>query len=112
MAPILAHPALEGWPLVVITDDAARATRSVINFLWTTFTRFEPAADLHGREVALVRSHPSFTPPVAIDARMKPWYPEELFCDPETARKVERRWKEYFPGGGVEMGDSDRAHLD
>ena len=112
VAPILAHPALADWPLVVLTDDAARATKSVINFLWTTFTRFEPAADLHGRQVSLIRSHPSFTPPVAIDARMKPWYPEELFCDPETAEKVTRRWKEYFPDGGVEMGDSDRAHLD
>jgi 4-hydroxybenzoate decarboxylase subunit C len=112
VASILAHRSLDDWPLVVIADDAARTVRSVINFLWSTFTRFEPAADLHGREVKLVRTHPSFTPPVAIDARMKPWYPEELFCDPETAAKVERRWKEYFPGGGVEMGDSDRAHLD
>jgi hypothetical protein len=49
---------------------------------------------------------------LAIDARMKPSYPEELFCDPDTARTVERRWHEYFPAGGVEMGDSDRAHLD
>ncbi len=112
MAGILAHPSLDPWPLVVLTDDAARATRSVFNFLWTTFTRFEPAADLHGRRVDLVRHHPSFTPPVAIDARMKPSYPEELFCDPEVARTVERRWAEYFPKGGVEMGDSDRAHLD
>jgi len=45
IAPILAHPALADWPLVVITDDAARTTKSVFNFLWTTFTRFEPAAD-------------------------------------------------------------------
>jgi UbiD family decarboxylase len=112
VAPLLAHPSLSGWPLVVVTDDAARATRSVFNFLWTTFTRFEPAADLHGRSVALVRHHPSFTPPVTIDARMKPSYPEELFCDPETAARVSRRWKEYFPGGGVAMGDSGRAHLD
>ncbi len=112
VAGILAHPSLDPWPLVVLTDDAARATRSVFNFLWTTFTRFEPAADLHGRRVDLVRHHPSFTPPVAIDARMKPSYPEELFCDPEVARTVERRWAEYFPKGGVEMGDSDRAHLD
>jgi hypothetical protein len=43
---------------------------------------------------------------------MKPWYPEELFCDPDTSRLVERRWKEYFPAGGVAMGDSDRASLD
>jgi UbiD family decarboxylase len=112
VAQILSYPGLAGWPLVVLTDDAARATRSVFNFLWTTFTRFEPAADLHGRKVELVRSHPSFTPPVALDARMKPWYPEELFCDPETAAKVLSRWQEYFPRGGVERGESDRAHLD
>jgi UbiD family decarboxylase len=112
LEPILAHPSLDDWPLVVFTDDAARATRSVFNFLWSTFTRFEPAADLHGRSVSLIRHHASLQPPVAIDARMKPWYPEELFCDPETARTVDRRWKEYFPKGGVEMGDSDRAHLD
>ncbi|MFQ5877291.1 MAG: UbiD family decarboxylase [Acidobacteriota bacterium] len=112
VAPILAHTALDAWPLVVLTDDAARAARSTFNFLWTTFTRFEPAADLHGRAVTLRRHHPSFTPPVAIDARMKPSYPEELFIDPETATKVDRRWKEYFPAGRVEMGDSGRAHLD
>ena len=112
LAPILAHASLDRWPLVVLSDDAERATRSVFNFLWSTFTRFEPAADLHGRAVGLVRNHPSFTPPVAIDARMKPSYPEELFCDPRTAARVERRWREYFPAGGVEMGDSDRAHLD
>ncbi|MFQ5720696.1 MAG: UbiD family decarboxylase [Acidobacteriota bacterium] len=112
VAPILAHPALDDWPLVVLSDDAARATRSVFNFLWTTFTRFEPAADLHARRVDLVRNHPSFTPPVAIDARMKPHYPDELFCDADTAARVDRRWKEYFPSGNIEMGDSDRAHLD
>jgi len=108
----LNHPSLAGWPLVVITDDARRATRSVFNFLWTTFTRFEPAADLHARSTSLLRHHPVFEPPVAIDARMKPWYPEELFCDAETASLVERRWKSYFPAGGVVMGNSDRAHLD
>jgi UbiD family decarboxylase len=109
---VLAHRSLDAWPLVVLTDDAARAARSPFNLLWTTFTRFEPANDLHARAVDLVRHHPSFTPPVAIDARIKPWYPEELFCDPETAAEVERRWRDYFPSGGVEMGDSDRAHLD
>jgi UbiD family decarboxylase len=112
VATLLAHPALSIWPLVVLTDDAERATRSVFNFLWTTFTRFAPAADLHGRRVELVCGHPSFTPPVALDATIKPSYPEELFCDPDTAAKVERRWQEYFPEGGVEMGDSDRASLD
>jgi hypothetical protein len=29
-----------------------------------------------------------------------------------VARKVSERWGEYFPDGGVEMGDSERGHLD
>ena len=29
-----------------------------------------------------------------------------------AADDVERRWREYFPGRDVEMGDSERAHLD
>jgi hypothetical protein len=41
---IAAHPAFAGWTLVVLTDEPARAAKSAINFLWTTFTRFEPAA--------------------------------------------------------------------
>ena len=43
---------------------------------------------------------------------MKPWYPRELFCDPDTARLVGGRWREYFPAAEVEMGDSERGHLD
>ena len=71
-------PAFAAWPLVVLTDDAARATRSAMNFLWTTFTRFEPAADIHAAATRVVRNHVARTPPIVIDARMKPWYPKEL----------------------------------
>jgi UbiD family decarboxylase len=106
------HPAFAGWPLVVLTDEPRRAAASAINFLWTTFTRFEPAADLHAAATRVVRHHVSYEPPIVIDARMKPWYPAELFCEEETAATVTRRWKEYFPSGRVEMGDSDTGHLD
>ena len=108
---LAALPAVAEWPLVVLVDDAAQASRSATNFLWTAFTRFEPAADLHARRVELVRAQPSFTGPLVLDARMKPWYPKELFCDPDTARLVDRRWREYFPEGRVAMGDSGRGHL-
>jgi len=111
-ARIVAHEAFAGWPLLVLVDDADQAARSDFNFLWVTFTRFEPAADIVARDVRLQKLHPSFEPPVLIDARLKPGFPDELFCDDETARTVESRWAEYFPDGGVEMGDSDRAHLD
>jgi UbiD family decarboxylase len=104
--------AFAGWPLVVVTDDAARASRSDMNFLWTTFTRFEPAADIHAANRRIVRNHIAYEGPIVIDARMKPWYPKELSAREDTAALVSARWKEYFPGGGVEMGDSERGHLD
>jgi 4-hydroxybenzoate decarboxylase subunit C len=105
-------PAFKEWPLVVVTDDAARAARSDMNFLWTTFTRFEPGADLVASERWIARNHLAYRAPIVIDARMKPTYPKELACDDETASTVTRRWAEYFPGGRVEMGDSFRGHLD
>jgi 4-hydroxybenzoate decarboxylase subunit C len=106
-----ADAAFAGWPLLVLTDDAARATASPMNFLWTTFTRFEPAADIHAAARRIVRNHLSFTPPVAIDARLKPWFPQELTCRPDIAARVTQRWREYFPNDGVEMGDAEKADL-
>src|SRR5262249_52473857 len=111
-ARLAAHPAFAGWPLLVLTDEPARAARSAANFLWTTFTRFEPAADLHAAATPVVRQHPVRTPPVLVDARLKPSFPKELFADPDTAARVTRRWRDYFPAGGVDMGDAETAHLD
>jgi UbiD family decarboxylase len=111
-ARIAAEPAFRGWPLVVLSDDADRATRSVMNFLWTTFTRFEPAADVHSASRSIVRNHIAYEPPIVIDARMKPWYPAEVGCREDIARRVTARWSEYFPQRRVEMGDSERGHLD
>ena len=111
-ARIASHPAFAGWPLIVVSDEPARATRSDMNFLWTTFTRFEPAADIHAASSRVVRHHITYEPPIVIDARMKPWYPKEVSCAPDVAQTVSTRWKEYFPQGGVEMGDAERGHLD
>lgn len=110
-ARIVRHTAFKDWPLLVLTDEPRRAAASPMNFLWTTFTRFEPAADLHAADVSVVRNHLSYKPPILIDARLKPGFPKELFCDEETAATVTRRWKEYFPDGKVEMGDSGLGHL-
>lgn len=86
------------WPLVVLHDDAGVA-RSSSDFLWATWTRFEPAADIHAAGTTVRRHHLSYTPPVVIDARMKPGYPDELVVRPDIAEQVDRRWREYFPEG-------------
>ena len=105
------HPAFAGWPLVVVTDQPERAAASTMNFLWTTFTRLEPAADIHAAGQRIVRNHVAFTPPVVFDARLKPGFPKELFADEATSRRVDARWREYFPRD-VAMGDSAKGHLD
>jgi UbiD family decarboxylase len=110
-ARIVRHPAFAAWPLLVLTDEPLRASRSSMNFLWTTFTRFEPAADIHSAHSEVGRHRVACRPPILIDARLKPGFPKELSCTPEIAERVSRRWKEYFPGG-VEMGDSESGHLD
>ena len=61
---------------MVVTDEPARAAASSMNFLWTTFTRFEPAADIHAAERRIVRNHIAYRGPIVIDARLKPWFPE------------------------------------
>src|SRR4051812_6489379 len=40
------EPAFADWPLVVLHDEA-RVAHSAKDFLWSTWTRFEPAADIH-----------------------------------------------------------------
>lgn len=89
---------LAGWPLVVLHDDA-KVARSTADFLWATWTRFEPAADIHAAETTVQRHHLSYRAPLVIDARMKPGYPAELVARPDIAELVDRRWNEYFPRG-------------
>ncbi len=107
---LLKQKALEPWPMVVMVDSIDKATKSTEAFLWTVFTRFEPAGDIYAQAPTVFRHHLCYHGPVLIDARMKPQYPEEVLCDAETAEKVSRRWSEYFPKG-MPMGDSDTAHV-
>ena len=100
------HPAFEGWPLVVLHDDPARAATNSMSFLWSTFTRFDPATDLHARQERIEAHHLVREPPIVLDARVSAEFPDELFCDADTSRKVEERWREYFPAG-MEMGDPE-----
>ena len=87
-----------GWPLVVLHDDASVAKRAA-DFLWATWTRFEPASDIYAAETKVVRHHLSYRAPIVIDARMKPGYPDELIVRPDVAGLVDNRWREYFPRG-------------
>jgi UbiD family decarboxylase len=98
--------AFSNWPLVILHDDA-RVADSVADFLWATWTRFEPAADIHARETNVRRHHLAYSSPIVIDARMKPGYPDELIVRSDIADLVDRRWREYFPNGLGVKGEAD-----
>ncbi|MCF6290838.1 MAG: UbiD family decarboxylase [Desulfobacterales bacterium] len=82
---------LADWPLVILVDDSHAATGNLQEFLWTVFTRFEPAADIHAADSTVTRFHVGLREPVVIDCRMKPWYPPILEVDPETRARVDAR---------------------
>jgi len=87
---------LRDWPLVILHDDA-KVARSTSDFLWSTWTRFEPASDIYAAETKVVRHHLSYEAPIVIDARTKPGFPKELIVRDDIAALVDRRWREYFP---------------
>lgn len=88
---------LEKWPLVVLCDDASVA-RSPKDFLWSTWTRFEPAGDIYAQDTEIIRHHLAYTGPIVIDARTKPGFPKELIVRDDIRELVDRRWREYFSG--------------
>jgi len=96
---VAADATLSDWPLIVLHDDA-RAARSSPDFLWATWTRFEPAADIYASETSVHRHHLVYKAPIVIDARTKPGFPDELIVRDDIAKLVDKRWGEYFPHGG------------
>lgn len=87
---------ISNWQLVFLVDNVEKTLLNDQAFLWTCFTRFEPAQDIFSSAKKIHRNHIVHEGPIVIDARMKPWYPKELECDPETEKKVSSKWGEYF----------------
>ena len=92
------NPAFADWPLLVLHDNV-KVARSTSDFLWSTWTRFEPASDIHAAETRVQRHHLSYKGPIVIDARTKPGFPAELKVRDDIGDLVDRRWREYFPQG-------------
>ncbi len=75
--------------LIVIVDDSQFVTESLRNFLWVTFTRANPAADIHGIDSFIRDKHWGCRGPLVIDARLKPHHAPPLIEDPEVSRRVD-----------------------
>ena len=83
------NDSINGFPLVVVVDDSEFAARTLDNFLWTTFTRSNPATDVYGIESFIIQKHWGCTGSLVIDARSKPHHAPPVLEDPEITRRVD-----------------------
>ena len=77
------------FPLIVVVDNSEFVEGTLNNFLWATFTRSNPAADVHGIESFLQDKHWGCRGSVVIDARIKPHHAPPLVEDPQVSRRVD-----------------------
>jgi 4-hydroxy-3-polyprenylbenzoate decarboxylase len=77
------------FPLIVLVDDSEFTAQRLNNFLWVTFTRANPAADVHGIGAFTERKHWGCRGPLVIDARIKPQHAPPLVEDPAISRRVD-----------------------
>ena len=81
--------ALNAFPLVVLVDDSEFTARTLNNFLWVTFTRSNPAADVHGIGAFIRQKHWGCAGALVIDARIKPHHAPPLEEDPAVRKRVD-----------------------
>ncbi|MBA4017261.1 MAG: 3-octaprenyl-4-hydroxybenzoate carboxy-lyase [Pirellula sp.] len=93
--------AMNRWPLIVVVDDAEFAARSLNNFLWTTFTRSNPAADVYGIGEFTTDKHWGCRGSLVIDARRKPHHAPPLVEDPQVTERVNRLAERGGPLHGI-----------
>lgn len=74
---------------IVIVDDSRFVVESLRNFLWVTFTRTNPAADVQGIEAFVHEKHWGCRGPLVIDARLKPHHAPPLVEDPDVTRRID-----------------------
>jgi 4-hydroxy-3-polyprenylbenzoate decarboxylase len=79
----------QGIAMVVLCDDSAFTAANVNNFVWVTFTRSNPAVDIHGVNAFVRHKHWGCNGAVIIDARRKPHHAPELIKDAEVEKRID-----------------------
>jgi 4-hydroxy-3-polyprenylbenzoate decarboxylase len=81
---------LRDFAWIVVVDDSQMATRNLENFLWVTFTRSNPAADVHGMDSFVHQKHWGCRGPLVIDARIKPQHAPPLLEDRQVTERIDQ----------------------
>lgn len=81
--------ALQQTPFIIVCDDASFTANSLNNFLWTTFTRCNPAYDIYGINSFYHHKHWGCDA-VVLDARVKPHHAPALEKDAAVEKNIDR----------------------
>jgi 4-hydroxy-3-polyprenylbenzoate decarboxylase len=80
---------INAFPLIVLVDDSDFVARPLNNFLWATFTRSNPATDVHGLGAFTHQKHWGCAGSLVLDARIKPHHAPPLVEDPKVTKRVD-----------------------
>ena len=89
-------PFKENYPWVSIVTNL-NEIQNIDDFLWVTFTRSDPAQDVHGLNERVANKHWSIDAPMIVDARIKPRLQKILNVPPQ----VKTRAKEILKAAGI-----------
>lgn len=84
-----AESPISRFPLVLLVDDSEFTARSLNNFLWTVFTRSNPAVDIDGIDASIQDKHWGCVGSLVIDARVKSHHAPPLIEHPEISKRVD-----------------------
>ena len=96
-----ANSPINAFPLITLVDDSEFSARTINNWLWTTFTRSNPAADVTGLGAFVHQKHWGCRGSLIIDARSKPHHAPPLIEDPEVSRRVDTLFANNGPLRGM-----------
>ena len=89
------------FPLITLVEDSEFVARNLSNWLWTTFTRSNPAADVTGLGAFVHQKHWGCRGSLIIDARIKPHHAPPLIEDSEVTRRVDALFANNGPLRGL-----------
>jgi 4-hydroxy-3-polyprenylbenzoate decarboxylase len=81
---------MSSFPLVVVVDQPRFTAASLNNFVWTVFTRSNPAKDIYGVGAFIRDKHWGCEGPLIIDARIKKHHAPELLPDKNVQKNVDK----------------------
>jgi 4-hydroxy-3-polyprenylbenzoate decarboxylase len=92
----LMHQKMEGIAQLIICDNSDFLSKSLSNYLWTTYTRCNPSHDIYGVDEFVQNKHWGCKGAVIFDARSKPHHAPPVEKDADTEKNIER----FFNKGG------------